>query len=215
MIDSHFKLENVELGKESVENSTDSNLLWNKESTSPRINFKEAQGCLKLLLRKFKKNLLHFSLYNKTQHEISILGIIERDENPSRSVRLIQIGYDRSAKYLITHLILLFLGIMALITSAMQADHNTSIQTNKISAYAIQRWIRYRIKYRHNLWLRNTKQSERRPRKMVGPWKKFRRPDGIFWPPECRDLSIKILIATADLDRRLNRKRRKELSGGE
>ena len=31
----------------------------------------------------------------------------------------------------------------------------------------------------------------------------------------CRDRSIKILIATADLDRRLKRKRRKELSGGE
>ena len=49
--------------------------------------------------------------------------------------------------------------------------------------------------------------------KMVGPWKKFRRPDGIFWPPECRDLSIKIQIATADLNRRLKRKRMKEISG--
>ena len=122
-----------------------------------------------------------------------MLGIIERDENPSRSVRLIQIGYDRGAKYLTAHLylalILLFLSIMALMTSAMQADHNTSIQTNR-SSYALQRRIRYRIKYRHTLWLGNPKQSERRPKTMVGSWKKFQRPDGIFWPPESRDQSI-------------------------
>ena len=34
-----------------------------------------------------------------------------------------------------------------------------------------------------------------------------------FLPPECRDLSIKIQIATADLNRRLKRKRMKEISG--
>ena len=95
----------------------------------------------------------------------------------------------------------------------MQADYNTSIQTNRISAYALQRRIRYRIKYRHSLWLGKPKQTERRPRTIVGPWKKFRRPDSIFWPPECRDQSIKIPIATVDLDRRLKRKRMKEISG--
>ena len=184
MIESHSKLEIVELNKESIETPTDYNQLWNKESTSPRINFKEAQGRLKILLRKFKMNPQHFSLYTETKYGQLIIGIIERDENPFRSVRLIQIGYDRGAKYLTAHsslaLILLFLSIMALITSAMQADHNTSTQKNRISAYALQRQIRYRIKYRHTLWIGNPKQSERRPRTMVGPWMKFRRPDGIF-----------------------------------
>ena len=170
---------------------------------------------MKLLLGKFKNSLLHFSLYTKTQHETSMLEIIEKDENPSHSTRMIQTAYDRGTKCLIAHLFLSLIlplpGIISLITSAIRADYNTNTQTNEILKYPLS----YRINYRRTLWLGKPKQTGQRPRTMGDPWKKLRPPDRIFWPPECRDRSIKILIATADLDRRLKRKRRIELSGGE